>query len=68
MNTDWRKTREEFCRLAARTGVDRIAAEIPAHPATVYRLIRGDTAEPSHAIRAGVERLLQQHQTRPEKP
>ncbi len=39
-------------------GAKRVADEIPAHMATVYRLVRGDTKAPSKAVEAAVERLV----------
>lgn len=66
----WRETREEFFRIAAQEGIAKIAGEIPAHPRTVYRLIRGDTAHPQLAVRAGIERIVREHQqqNQPQEP
>lgn len=58
---EWTKTCQAFRRIAAREGVSRIAEEVPADPATIYRLIRGDTGHPTRAVRAGIERIVQEH-------
>lgn len=58
---NWPTTRREFSRIAAREGVEKIADEVPADPVTIYRLISGETRMPSRAIRAGVERIVQEH-------
>lgn len=64
---EWSKTCEAFKRIAAREGVRKIAGEVPANHVTVYRIIRGDTAEPNPATKAGIERVVEQHQQdRPE--
>ena len=60
-DADWSKTCEAFRRIAAREGLVKIAEEIPAHHATVYRLVRGDTQHPSRAVRAGIERIVEEH-------
>lgn len=61
-------TFREFRRIAAREGVDKVADMIPAHRATIYRLIRGETQEPSRAVCAGIERVVREHERREEKP
>lgn len=60
----WEDTRREFCRIAAKRGVERVAEEIPANRATAYRLIRGETRDPSRAIRAGIERIVERERTK----
>jgi hypothetical protein len=40
--------------------VEEVARALPAHKATVYRLINGETRKPSHALRAAVERAVSQ--------
>jgi hypothetical protein len=58
----WLETREAFARIAAQEGIDKIAGEIPAHRSAVYRLIRGETMFPKLAVRAGIERIVREHQ------
>ena len=58
---DWSATRREFRRIVAREGVEKVADAIPAGRDTVYRLIRGDTANPTRAVRAGIERIVKEH-------
>ena len=55
---EWADTRRRLARLAACKGVANVADAIPAAKVTVYRLIKGDTERPSHALRAAVERLI----------
>lgn len=59
---EWTKTCEAFQRIAATEGVYRIADRVPAAPNTIYRMIRGDTRCPTRAVRAGIERIVEEHQ------
>lgn len=59
---DWPETRRAFRRIVAREGVDKVADAIPAGRDTVYRLIRGDTSNPTRAVRAGVERIVRENE------
>ncbi len=59
MNETWERTWIEFRRVAAKEGIDKVAAEVPADRATIYRLIRGDTERPTRAVRAGIERIVE---------
>lgn len=68
MNGDWTRTREEFRRLAARAGISRMAARIPADRTTLYRILTGKTGTPSRAIRASIERILDETKTNKEQP
>lgn len=61
MTRSWEETKREFCRMAARDGVRAIAELVPADFNTIYRLIRGETEVPTRAVRAGIERLVEQH-------
>lgn len=61
MKDDWSKTCEAFRNLAARKGVHKIAAEVPANPTTIYRFIKGDTLKPSRAVKVGIERVVREH-------
>lgn len=54
-------TIRQFRRIAARHGVEKIAEEIPADRATVYRIIGGETVRPTRAVRAGIERVVEAH-------
>jgi hypothetical protein len=58
----WTRTCREFCRIAAREGVREIAEQVPVDPRTVYRMMRGEVERPSNAVRAGVERIVANHQ------
>jgi len=59
---DWPETFREFRRIAAESGVREVAQRIPADYSTVYRMLRGETAEPTRAVRAGIERIVTEHQ------
>lgn len=59
---DWPETRQRFRHIAAQEGIYAVADKIPAHPTTVYRLLAGDSSQPTRAVRAGVERVVQEHQ------
>ncbi len=65
---DWPTTRREFSRIAACEGVEKIAEEVPADRATIYRLIGGETHVPSRAVRAGIERIVQDRQKHQKQP
>jgi hypothetical protein len=58
VDKQWTDTRAKFRRIAAQVGVRRIASEVPASHTTIYRIIRGDTSQPSHALRAAIERIV----------
>jgi hypothetical protein len=60
--SDWDKVREQFRYLVARRGVQNVADAIPAGRDTVYRLIKGETTEPTRAVRAGIERLVDEEE------
>jgi hypothetical protein len=62
--SDWETTRREFCRIAAKRGVVRTAEDVPANKMTLYRLISGETKMPSRAIRAGIERIVEEERRR----
>lgn len=57
---NWPETRERFRYLVARKGVQNVADAIPAGRDTVYRLIKGETKEPTRAVRAGIERIVRE--------
>ena len=54
----WSDVRDEFTRVVFREGIDEIARRLPAHRATVYRLINGSIQRPSGVMRAAVERIV----------
>jgi hypothetical protein len=62
--TDWPTIRETFVRIAIREGITKVAGEVPAHPSTIYRMIRGDTRRAHLAKQAGIERIVQERQER----
>ena len=64
---EWEETRRAFSRIAAKKGVARIAEEIPANPVTAYRLMKGETKQPSRAIRAGIERIVESEREKDEE-
>ena len=57
---DWAETRRELCRMVAKRGAVVVAGDLPADKRTVYRLITGETRCPSLALRAAVERLIEE--------
>jgi len=59
---DWETTRRIFRRIAASEGVARVAPQIPADRVTVYRIISGEHEKPTRAVRAGIERIVTEHQ------
>ena len=58
---EWDEARMIFRRIAARRGIRAVANEIPAGKDTVYRLIRGETVCHTRAVRAGIQRIIEQH-------
>lgn len=65
MKSDWPTTRAEFCKLAACEGVRKIAERVPADPVTVYRIMSGETQNPSRAVRENIERLVKETKHKP---
>ena len=63
--TKWSELDAEFRRIAFRDGIDETAERIPSDRSTVYRLVNGETTRPSAAVRAGVERLIQEDKGNP---
>ena len=59
---DWDDTFREFRRIAASEGVRAVAREVPVDPSNVYKMIRGEIKHPTHAVRAGIERVVQQRE------
>ncbi len=59
--TKWSDLEDDFRRVVFQGDVDKIAAQIPADRSTVYRLIKGETQNPSSATKAGVERIIDEN-------
>lgn len=57
--TEWPETRRKFQRIVAREGARTVAKRIPVHFVTVYRLIKGQSASPSRAVKMNIERIVQ---------
>lgn len=58
---DWSQTLAAFRLIAAQLSVKKVSHEIPASCHTVYRLIKGETRQPTKAVQAGVKRLVLRH-------
>ena len=58
--TDWTHTRDAFRQLAWQVGIATMAQRIPANKATVYRIIKGETRQPSRAVRASIEKIVKE--------
>lgn len=58
----WNDLRGDFCRLTAKRGVVKMAADIPADRATVYRLLKGETEQPTKAVQAAIERVVEENE------
>lgn len=56
----WAEIRQDFCRLTAKRGVVKMAADIPADRVTVYRLLKGETQQPTKAVQAAIERVVEE--------
>jgi len=56
----WDDLREDFARVAFEHGVSNAARMIPCSRSSAYRLLNGEVGHPSQAIRAGVERVVDQ--------
>ena len=63
----WAELRSAFCHVAFQRGIEVVAGEIPAGRATVYRIVRGETENPSLAIRAGMERVVNESEDKPDE-
>lgn len=54
----WDEMRVRLERIVFSRSVGEVADAIPAGRRTVYRIIRGEVQRPTRAIRAGIERLI----------
>ena len=54
----WHAIKPKFAQLVADEGPKVVANAIPAAVTTVYRLINGETRQPSGAVLANIERLV----------
>lgn len=61
----WSELREEFCRVVFAHRVAEVAERIPATARQVYNIVNGVSNRPTRAIRAGIERLLEEERHRP---
>ncbi len=64
-NRPWSELREEFCRVVFSHRVAEVAERIPATARQVYNIVNGVSNRPTRAIRAGIERLLEEERHRP---
>ncbi len=60
----WDELKRKFCHIAAARGIRNVADAIPASHTTVYRLIKGETLHPSHAVRAAMTRIVDEDEKR----
>lgn len=58
----WADTRRQLQRVVAKQGATNVANKIPVHPATVYRLLRGETKQPLRVVQAAVERFVKENE------
>ena len=63
MTKNWDELKPDFNRIVLRRGVRNVADDIPADETTIYRLLNGETTRPSRAVRAGVERIVDEYKT-----
>lgn len=55
---DTEELRRKLRDVVRMRGADEVAAAIPADRATVFRFLAGETQRPTHAIREGMERVI----------
>ena len=55
---EWSELKPKIERICLRRGILKVAADIPANYTTVYRLLNNETARPSRAVQAGIERIV----------
>lgn len=54
----WIETREEFLAIVRQDGPDSVAHRLPVHRATVYRIVHGQTRNPSPLVRDAIQRFV----------
>lgn len=54
----WNDLRDDFRQAVAERGAASIAAAIPVHRATIYKLYVGQIERPHRATLQGIERIL----------
>ena len=64
IDPDWDSTVDRFRRVVRMRGADRVADEIPADRATVFRILGGQTRYPSAAIRNGIRNVVEAREAR----
>lgn len=63
--TTWSEDmRERLARVVRLRGADRVADEIPAARSTVFRIVSGEIRRPTHAVAAGIERVVEAREQR----
>lgn len=65
MSESWISLRQRFIQVVFRRSVDEVAQRIPAHRATVYRIIQNERHTPSLAVRAGIRKILDDPSSQP---
>lgn len=58
---EWGDIRSDFCHLVACKGAAFVAAQIPAHKTTIYRLIKGQIQHPGPLMLTAIERVLKKY-------
>ena len=65
MTDDWPETQSKFRMMVLRMRakmqpdpVQEVAEALPAHRATVYRMLAGEVQRPSQALKKAVERMV----------
>ena len=59
----WKETQQAFRSILLKRGpqaVDQIAERLPAARSTVYRFLGGDVSRPTHAMKAAIERIVEE--------
>lgn len=64
-DTTWsEEMRKRLARVVRLRGADRVADEIPAARSTVFRILSGAIRRPTHAVAAGIERVVDAREQR----
>jgi len=51
-----------FQRAAARRGVRKMAADLPAHRSTIYRWLKKRNSKPSRALEEAIKRVVKEEE------